>query len=79
MALPTTKPLTEGSDAFKKESTANEFNAPWLSVVADKVQALRFGVIQITIHEGKVVQIESTERTRFDATGLNTQRNKANG
>jgi len=79
MALPTTKPQTEGSNAFKKESSANEFNAPWLSVVTDKVQALRFGIIQITIHEGKVVQIESTERTRFDATGLNTPRNKANG
>lgn len=38
----------------------------WLGVVADKVRALRFGVVQITVHEGRVTQVEVTERTRFD-------------
>jgi hypothetical protein len=39
--------------------------APWLTVVADKVKAIRYGVVQIVVHDSKVVQIERTERTRF--------------
>jgi len=30
------------------------------------VKAVRYGVVQIVIHDSKVVQIERTERTRFD-------------
>ena len=40
--------------------------APWLAVVADKAKTMRYGVIQIVVHDSKVVQIERTERTRFD-------------
>ncbi len=40
--------------------------APWLSLVEDKLKGMRFGVIQIVVHDSKVVQIERTERTRFD-------------
>jgi hypothetical protein len=41
--------------------------APWLSLVAEKVKTMHYGVVQIVIHDSKVVQIERTERTRFDA------------
>ena len=37
----------------------------WLGVVTTKVRALRFGVVQITVHEGRVTQVEVAERTRF--------------
>jgi len=40
--------------------------APWLNMVADKVKSIRFGVVQIVVHDSKVVQIERTERTRFE-------------
>jgi hypothetical protein len=40
--------------------------APWLSLVAEKVKAIRYGVVQVVVHDGKVVQIERTERTRFE-------------
>ena len=39
---------------------------PWLSVVTDSVKSIRYGVVQIVVHDSKVVQIERTERTRFD-------------
>jgi hypothetical protein len=39
---------------------------PWLSVVTDSVKSIRYGVVQIVIHDSRVVQIERTERTRFD-------------
>jgi hypothetical protein len=40
--------------------------APWLALVAEKVKAIRYGVVQVVVHDGKVVQIERTERTRFE-------------
>lgn len=43
--------------------------APWLAIVADKVKNLRYGVVQVVVHDAKVVQIERTERTRFDVPG----------
>lgn len=36
-----------------------------LKIVADALETLRFGVIQLTIHDGRPVQIDITERRRF--------------
>ena len=41
--------------------------ADWLEVVRQKAANLRFGSIQITVHEGRVTQVESIEKTRFVA------------
>jgi hypothetical protein len=38
----------------------------WLEVVRRQVSALRFGSVEITIHEGRVVQIETSTKVRFD-------------
>ena len=38
----------------------------WLALVQQKVSTLRFGVVQIVVHDGKVVQISRTEKTRFE-------------
>jgi hypothetical protein len=40
----------------------------WLALVAEKVRTMRFGVVQVVVHDGKVVQVERTERTRFDVS-----------
>jgi len=37
----------------------------WLSLVREKVETLRYGVVQIVIHDSKVTQIERTEKTRI--------------
>jgi hypothetical protein len=36
-----------------------------LDAVAGAVGKLRFGVVQLTVHDGKVVQLDVTERQRF--------------
>jgi hypothetical protein len=36
-----------------------------MEVVIRKVSSLRFGSVQITVHDGKVTQVESVEKTRF--------------
>ncbi len=40
----------------------------WLSVVREKVETLRFGVVQVVVHDSKIIQIERTERIRIDGT-----------
>jgi hypothetical protein len=39
----------------------------WLKLVHERVNGLRFGTVQIVVHEGRVTQVDSTERTRFPA------------
>lgn len=41
----------------------------WLAIVREKVEGLRFGVVQIVVHDGKVTQIERTEKTRLSSSG----------
>jgi len=36
-----------------------------LRVVAEALERLRYGVIQLTIHDGKLMQVDVTERRRF--------------
>jgi len=49
--------------------TANGANGQpppeWLVLVQQHVRDLRFGTVQITVHNGRVTQVDSTRRTRF--------------
>ncbi|OYU03522.1 MAG: hypothetical protein CFE36_03410 [Sphingomonadaceae bacterium PASS1] len=36
-----------------------------LRAVLDALNTLRFGAIQLTVHDGKLVQVDITERKRF--------------
>jgi hypothetical protein len=42
----------------------------WLVTLRQQVASLRFGVVQVVVHDGRVVQIERTEKTRFDSTSV---------
>jgi len=46
----------------------------WLGIVREKVEGLRFGVVQIVVHDRKVTQIERTEKTRIDPAPAETRR-----
>ncbi len=41
----------------------------WLELVRQRVDSLRYGVVQIVLHDGHVTQIEYTERVRLDNCG----------
>ena len=41
----------------------------WLDLVQQQVASLRFGVVQIVVHESRVVQVEMTQKIRLDAFG----------
>jgi hypothetical protein len=40
----------------------------WIELVRQKVESLRFGVVQLIVHDGRVTQIERTEKTRLPAS-----------
>ena len=52
--------------SIPNRSTPVQSEEDWLAVVKQKVSTLRFGVVQVVVHEGRVVQIECTEKMRFD-------------
>ena len=49
------------------EESADESKTTWLEIVRKNIENLRFGSVQITVHEGRVTQVESIEKTRFVA------------
>ena len=40
-----------------------------LAAVRDYLQKLRFGSIAITVHEGRIVQFDVTEKRRLESAG----------
>lgn len=38
---------------------------PVLDAVGEAIERLRFGTVQLVVHEGKVVQLDVTDRIRF--------------
>lgn len=46
----------------------------WLDIVRQKVEAMRFGSVQIIVHEGRVTQVDSTEKTRLGDVAISQSR-----
>ena len=56
---------------IKPEKDADE-KLDWLEVVRRQVGSLRYGVVQIVVHDSQVTQIEKTERVRLGKTRAQT-------
>ena len=48
-------------------ATKPQPSEPWVEIIRRKVGAMRFGSVQLTIHDGRVTQVEATEKTRLPA------------
>ncbi len=48
-----------------ERSASDGSKTDWLEIVQKNVANLRFGSVQITVHDGRVTQVESIEKTRF--------------
>lgn len=44
----------------------------WMELVVQHVKSLRYGVVEIVVHDSRVIQIEKTERVRLDKTESRT-------
>ncbi len=51
----------------ERDNTGSDPNSDWFEVVRRNVSNLRFGSVVITVHDGRVTQVESIEKTRFTA------------
>ena len=61
--------MSQNTTSNKPDSSAEaSAKAEWLRVVQEKVESLRFGVVQLVVHDGRVTQIERTEKTRLSGT-----------
>ena len=47
-------------------SASNTHSPSWAKIVEQHVKGLRFGSVAITVHEGRVVQIEVSTKVRFE-------------
>ncbi|WP_424766366.1 YezD family protein [Paenibacillus sp. sgz302251] len=45
-----------------------EADQHWLERIADQVSGISYGQVTITVHDGRIVQIDRTERTRYDGS-----------
>lgn len=49
----------------------------WLIRIMEAVAGLKYGTVQIVVHDGRVVQIERTERFRYDAAARHRRQQAA--
>lgn len=56
--------MTEQQDERSGEADKASFPEP-IRAVLNALAKLKFGAIQLTVHEGKLVQVDVTERKRF--------------
>ena len=66
------------SESLIKAGSRDLADANWLEIVRQQVGSLRFGVVEIIVHDSRVTQIEKTERLRLDkpATETRSQRSE---
>ena len=62
-------PNLENELPMNSIANAKESEPLWLQIVQQQVGSLRFGLVQIVVHENRVVQIERTEKVRLEKTG----------
>ena len=56
----------------EKTGSRNDYSQPpvdlphWLMLVRKQVDSLKFGTVQITVHDSQVTQVERLEKVRLD-------------
>jgi hypothetical protein len=55
--------MSDFSQALKGKSSDE---LKWLELVIQHVGSLRYGVVEIVVHDSRVIQIEKTERVRLE-------------
>jgi hypothetical protein len=51
---------------IQQKVPVSDSEAKWLELVVQNVKSLRYGVVEIVVHDSRVIQIEKTERVRLD-------------
>jgi hypothetical protein len=59
------------SEINKEPKTRAGDELKWLDLVRQQVSSLRYGVVEIIVHDSHVIQIERTERLRLEKGPVN--------
>jgi len=54
------------SDTYEALKAKSSDELKWLELVIQHVSSLRYGVVEIVVHDSRVIQIERTERVRLE-------------
>ncbi len=65
------------SNLIIKQGNKDLADANWLEIVRQQVGSLRFGVVEIIVHDSRVTQIEKTERLRLDKSVTESRLNRS--
>ena len=66
--------IIDDMDGVANKSDENADERPeWLDIVCRHVGSLRYGVVQIVVHDSQVTQIEKTERVRLATPRAQTE------
>lgn len=49
----------------RQNSYCETHQGQWVAVVKEYIKQLNYGEVHLTIHDGRVVQVEKTEKVRF--------------
>lgn len=64
-------PERDGSRDPRVDRIAVDDPSEWIDTLNPWITSLRFGVIQLVVHEGRVVQMERTEEVRLSGAAGN--------
>jgi len=65
------------SESHIKTGSQGVNPANWLEIVRQQVGTLRYGVVEIIVHDSQVTQIERTERLRLDKPTSETRSHRS--
>jgi hypothetical protein len=54
------------TDLDRSQPLLDRDQPTWVETLLDAVRQLRFGSVEITVHDGRIVQIERKEKLRFE-------------
>jgi hypothetical protein len=59
--------MSSNQTGKEREANASKETLPaWLELVREQVNSLKFGTVQITVHDSRVTQVERLEKLRLD-------------
>jgi hypothetical protein len=59
--------MSSNQTGKEREANASKETPPaWLELVREQVNSLKFGTVQITVHDSRVTQVERLEKLRLD-------------
>lgn len=56
-----------------------EVDETWIGRISRSLNGLEYGTVQIIVHDGRIVQIERTERSRFELEAATPSQREASG